>query len=114
MPCMRRPRRGHESSVAREILLLQVLVVVLLVGSALTLATLDARRDTKDSARRQAVAVAESVADSPAVLRALALDSPTTVLQPYAEQVRADAGVDFVVVMELDRTRYSHPDPDQL
>jgi two-component system, CitB family, sensor kinase len=114
MRSMRRPRRGHESSVAREILLLQVLVVVLLVGSALTLATLDARRDTKDSARRQAVAVAESVADSPTVLRALSLDSPTTVLQPYAEQVRADAAVDFVVVMELDRTRYSHPDPDQL
>ena len=28
--------------------------------------------------------------------------------------MRADTDVDFVVVMALDRTRYSHPDPTQL
>ena len=112
MPSMR--RRGNESPVSRQILLLQVLVVLVLVGSALTLATLDARRDTKDQARRQAVAVAESVADSPTVLEALREPSPTSTLQPYAEEVRVDAGVDFVVVMALDRTRYSHPNPEQI
>ena len=37
-----------------------------------------------------------------------------TTLQPYAEEVRADTGVDFVVVMALDRTRFTHPDPDQI
>ena len=35
-------------------------------------------------------------------------------IQRYAEQVRVDSGTDFVVVMGLDRTRYSHPDPAQL
>jgi sensor histidine kinase regulating citrate/malate metabolism len=35
-------------------------------------------------------------------------------LQPYAEQVRADTGVDFVVAMGLDRARFSHPDPAQI
>lgn len=114
MPSMRRPGRGHEGSVARQILLLQVLVVLVLVSSALTLATLDARRDTKDNARQQAVAVAESMADSPTVRQALQEPSPTRTLQPYAEEVRVDTGVDFVVVMALDRTRYSHPDPDQI
>ena len=31
------------------------------------------------------------------------------ILQPYAERVRLDADVDFVVVMGLDRTRCTHP-----
>ncbi len=58
--------------------------------------------------------MAESVADSPTVREALLVATPTTILQPYAEAVRRDAGVDFVVVMDLDRTRYSHPDPAQI
>ena len=64
---MVRPGRGRESPVARQILLLQVLVVLLLVVAALVLATLDARRDARDQAREQAVGVALSVADSPTV-----------------------------------------------
>ena len=32
-------------------------------------------------------------------------------LQPYAEHVRLDTSVDFVVVMALDRTRFTHPNP---
>ena len=35
-------------------------------------------------------------------------------LQPYAEQVRLDTGTDFVVVMSRERTRWSHPDTDQI
>ncbi len=100
--------------MARQILWLQVLVVVILVASALTLATLDVRRDTREDARTQAVAVAKSVADSPTVREALLTSAPTTVLQPYAEEVRVDTAVDFVVVMALDRTRYTHPDPAQI
>ena len=106
--------RRRESSVARQILLLQVLVVLVLVVAALVLATVDARSDARENARAQAVAVAESVADSPTVREALRESDPTAILQPYAEEVRADAGVDFVVVMALDRTRYTHPDVDQI
>ncbi len=100
--------------MAQQVLLLQVVVVVVLVAAALTLATLDARRDSRDRARQQAVSVAQSVADSPTVVEALRDPDPSSILQPYAEQVRADTAVDFVVVMSLDRTRFSHPDPDQL
>lgn len=109
---MRWPRR--DASVARQIFLLQLLLVVLLVAVALGLAAYDARRDVRTHARDQAVAVAEAVADSPTVLAALADPEPTRILQPYAEQVRRDTDTDFVVVMGLDRTRYSHPDPTQI
>ena len=105
---------GREPSVARQILLLQLLVVVVLVIAALGLATLDARRDTRERASEQVVSVATSVADAPTLRQALGAGDPSAVLQPFAEDVRADTGVDFVVVMALDRTRYSHPNPEQI
>jgi len=100
--------------VARQILVLQVLVVLVLVVAALGLAAYDARRDARRAATDNAVDVALSVADSPTVLGALDDADPSATLQPYAEQVRGDTGVDFVVVMEPDRTRYTHPDPAQI
>lgn len=108
------PARLREPSIARQIRVLQLLVVVVIVLAALGLATLDARSDVRERARSTAVAVAESVADSPTVVQALGTPSPSSSLQPYAERVRADTGVDFVVVMAPDRTRFTHPDPAQI
>jgi two-component system, CitB family, sensor kinase len=111
---VRRPRLPADLSVARQVLLLQVGVVVVLVATAIGLTAYDARRDVRDHATERAVAVAEAVADSPNVRRALALDdaAASATLQPYAEKVRVDTDTDFVVVMRLDRTRLTHPNPD--
>jgi two-component system, CitB family, sensor kinase len=111
---VRRPRPLADLSVARQILLLQVGVVVVLVAVAIALTAYDARRDVRDHATDRAVAVAEAVADSPAVRTAVVSPDPTATLQPYAEQVRVDTDTDFVVVMGLDRTRYTHPNPDNI
>jgi sensor histidine kinase regulating citrate/malate metabolism len=113
-PGMRWRRTTREPSVARQILLLQVLVVLVLVVVSLALAAYDARRDARDAATARAVAIAEVVADSPTVVAALDDRNPSTVLQPFAERVRTDTGVDFVVVMKLDRTRYTHPTPSRI
>jgi sensor histidine kinase regulating citrate/malate metabolism len=106
--------RPRESSVARQVLLLQVGVVLVLVVASVTLAVYDARRDVRTQATERALAVAEAVADSPAVIEALQGSDPSSDLQPYAERVREDTDVDFVVVMGLDRTRFTHPDPDNI
>jgi two-component system CitB family sensor kinase len=100
--------------VARQILLLQVLVVLVVVVVAVGFATYDARHSTRVHARDQAVAVAESVADSPTVRAAFRSSEPCALLQPYAETVRKDTDVDFVVVMQRDRTRCTHPNPAQI
>jgi sensor histidine kinase regulating citrate/malate metabolism len=104
----------REPTVARQILVLQVLVVLVLVVAAVSLALYDARRDARAAATDRAVAVAEAVADSPTVVGAVDDVDPSAILQPFAESVRRDTGVDFVVVMNLDRTRYTHPDPTQI
>ncbi|MGH3363568.1 MAG: sensor histidine kinase [Nocardioidaceae bacterium] len=100
--------------VARQIFFLQVLTVVVVVAAAAALAFVDARRVQIEDARGRAVAVAQAVADAPTVRNALRSPEPSRVLQPYAEQVRVDSGTDFVVVMDLDRTRFSHPDPGRI
>lgn len=117
---VRRPRLladlMADLSVARQVLLLQVGIVVVLVAAAIALTTYDARRDVREHATDRAVAVAEAVADSPTVRHEVERPDPTTsaVLQPYAEQVRVDTDTDFVVVMSLDRIRYTHPDPGNI
>ncbi len=112
---MRRQGAGRgESPVARQILLLQVGVVVVLVITAVALAAWDARNDSRESARAQATAVARSVADSPFTRREVGALDPTEQLQPFAEEVRRDTGTDFVVIMATDRTRYTHPDVQQI
>ena len=100
--------------MARQVLALQVVLVAVLVLGSLGLALYDARRDARDAATQQAVSVARALADSPAVIRALRTGDPSATLQPYAEQVRRDTRVDFVVVMDTDGTRYTHPDPENI
>ncbi len=106
--------RSNDTSVARQILVLQVGVVLVLVVASLALAAYDARRDARNEATTRAMTVAETVADSPAVLDALGGADPTAALQPFAETVRSDTSVDFVVVMGLDRIRYTHPNEDNI
>jgi sensor histidine kinase regulating citrate/malate metabolism len=113
VPVLTRPRR-REQSVARQVLVLQLFAVLVLVVTALALATYDARADIRAGARDEAVSVAQAVARTPLVHEAIASGDPSALLQPYAEAVRVDTGVDFVVVMDTDRTRWSHPNPDLL
>jgi two-component system, CitB family, sensor kinase len=107
-------RGRRASSVARQILVLQLLVVLIVVLSALTLAYLDARADQRRQAGEAALAVATTTADSPQILAALATPDPSVQLQPWAERIRRDTGTDFVVVMSPDGVRYTHPDPSQI
>jgi sensor histidine kinase regulating citrate/malate metabolism len=107
-------RRRDPGSLARQLLLLQglvVLVVVLVLG---LVAWWQARADVEARATSQALSTAEAIADSPLVREAVVGPDPTAVLQPYVEQVRADTGISFITVMAPDRTRFTHPDPAEI
>jgi two-component system CitB family sensor kinase len=96
-------------SIARQLFALQVLVVTLLVAVGTTGAVLLASRDAQAAAEAEVIAVAQTMAHSPAVLEALRSADPSATLQPYAEATRKATETDFIVVMAPDRTRYSHP-----
>ncbi len=96
-------------SVAGQVFVLQ-LVIVLLLGAAATIAlVLQVRHDASDEARGRSVAVAEAFANSPGIVQALHARNPTKVLQPKAEAVRKKSGLDFVVVTTDKGIRLTHP-----
>ncbi|MFE9453692.1 SpoIIE family protein phosphatase [Streptomyces sp. NPDC006739] len=101
-------------SVAGQVFVLQVVIVLLLVVSAVVAQVLQVRHDTSLEARNRSLAVAESFADSPGMVAALRSPDPTAVLQPRAEAARMATGVDFIVVMNTDGIRYTHPKPDRI
>ncbi|MFE1952887.1 ATP-binding protein [Streptomyces sp. NPDC059524] len=109
---MRLPR---PRSLAGQLFAMQVvLVAVVVAGCALFMYVSD-RGQAEDAARRQATAVARSVADAGSVREAITGGGdPTARLQPYADEVRGHTGVDFVTIMDPAGIRWTHPDEDRI
>ncbi len=105
-------------SLAGQLFAMQVLLVAVVVAGCAVFAYATARGQAEEAARRQAGAVARAVADSPSVreaVRGAARGSdPSAELQPYAQKVRVDSGVDFVTIMAPDGRRWTHPDPRRI
>jgi len=99
-------------SIARQLFVLQVLVVTLLVAIGTAGAALLAKQDGEQAAIEEVTGIAEAVARSPMVADALRSPDPSARLQPYTESTRLATGTDFIVVMAPDRTRYTHPKPE--
>ncbi|MFF7793884.1 ATP-binding protein [Streptomyces sp. NPDC007991] len=101
-------------SLAGQLFAMQaVLIAVVVAGYALFTYVSD-RSQAEEAARRQARAVARSVADSPSVLEAARGSDPTGLLQPYALRVMRDTEVDFITIMNPQGIRWTHPDPDRI
>ncbi|MFE3323614.1 SpoIIE family protein phosphatase [Streptomyces sp. NPDC059176] len=105
----KRPR-----SVAGQVFILQVAVVVLLVIGAILALVLQTRHDLDREARNRSVAVAETFAHAPGLIDVLDSPDPSRVLQPITEASRKAAGVDFLVVMDTKGIRYTHPLPERI
>ncbi|MFD9935663.1 hypothetical protein ACFWZ6_21325, partial [Streptomyces massasporeus] len=101
-------------SVAGQVLIFQVALVVLLVACGVFALILQSERDSAAEARRRSTAVAQTFAHSPGVLAALRTPDPSKILQPLTEEARRAAGVDFIVVMDTNGIRYTHPLPDRI
>ncbi|MFF8974478.1 SpoIIE family protein phosphatase [Streptomyces sp. NPDC014995] len=101
-------------SVAAQVFVLQVVIVLLLVVAAVVALVLQVRHDSTREARNRSLAVAETFANAPGMAEALRGPDPTAVLQPRAEAAREASGVDFIVVMNTEGIRYTHPKPDRI
>jgi sensor histidine kinase regulating citrate/malate metabolism len=106
-------RRGRWG-LARQLLVLQVIVVVLIVGIGAGVSVGSAQRSATDASRAEVLAMAETLAQSPGVISALRSADPTKVLQPEAEAVMGRTDTSFIVFMSPSGIRYSHPNPAQI
>ncbi|MEU1409722.1 SpoIIE family protein phosphatase [Streptomyces sp. NPDC005728] len=101
-------------TVAGQVFILQVFVILVLVVAAVGALLLQSRTDAEREARNRTLAVATAVASSPSVREAVVGPNPTAALQPQAEEIRKRSDVDFVVVMSPEGIRYTHPNPARI
>ncbi|MFI9275933.1 SpoIIE family protein phosphatase [Kitasatospora sp. NPDC052896] len=114
-PAQRRPWSVlNVRSVAGQVFILQVVIVLLLIVFAVLELLVQAQRDSTAEARNRSLAVAQTFANSPGIAAALASPDPTAILQPRAEAARVTSGVDFIVVTNTQGIRYTHPNPARI
>ena len=90
------------------------LIAVVCVALSITsyVSTLGSARQATSE---RVLSIAETLAHDPFVIDPSVEDADASAkLQPYALTVIDTAEVDFVTIMDRDRTRYTHPDPKQL
>ncbi|MFJ9028224.1 SpoIIE family protein phosphatase [Streptomyces sp. NPDC102274] len=110
----RRPSWLNARTLAGQVFILQLVIVLLLIGSSLVSLLLVSRRDTEQEARNRCLSVATAFANSPGIAPALRAPDPSAILQPRAEAVRKASHVDFVVVLTMKGIRLTHPDPHRI
>ncbi|GAA1152424.1 SpoIIE family protein phosphatase/ATP-binding protein [Streptomyces hebeiensis] len=112
-------RRGSLSwlnthTVAGQVFILQIAIVVLLIGAAIVSLLIVAHDDAEQEARNRSIAVATAFAHSPGMVQAIRSPDPTAILQPRAEAVRKATDLDFVVVITTKGIRLTHPNPKRI
>ncbi|MBM9619275.1 sensor histidine kinase [Streptomyces zhihengii] len=108
---MRLPR---PRSLAGQLFAMQVVLVAAIVAGCALFAYLTDQAQAEESARHRTTATAAAAARSPSVAEAVRSADPSAVLQPYAEALRKDAGMDFVVIMDPRGRRWTHPTPERI
>ncbi|MGV9353526.1 SpoIIE family protein phosphatase [Streptomyces misionensis] len=98
-------------TVAGQMFLLQLVILLLFGAVAGTTLVLQARQAGLNEARHRTLATAVSFANSPGTLDAMRSPDPSAVLQPRAETIRKAAGVDYVVAFNPAGIRWTHPVP---
>lgn len=107
-------RRGRRRTLAGQVFAVQLVVLALVIGAGTALAVLQTRREQDDATRARVTDVAVTLAQAPSTLDGLRTPDPSAVLQPVTERIRKATGMDFIVVMAPDRTRYTHTDPERI
>jgi sensor histidine kinase regulating citrate/malate metabolism len=101
-------------SVAGQVFLWQLVLVVLFAAAAGVALVLQARDTSTQEARQLSLGVAQTFARAPGTVEAMKSADPTAVLQPQAEETRKLTGVDFVVAIDPRGYRWTHPDPKRI
>jgi two-component system CitB family sensor kinase len=104
-----RRRRQLSSRILTSVV--GILLATTVVGFVLV--TLSQRSELVREYQQRALAVAKTFAAMPSIRQALASPTPADrrLIQSLAEQVRREAGATYVVVIDRNGVRYSHPKP---
>lgn len=120
----RAPRRqvDRRRGIARTFLTVAAATLVAAAVAVFALLAVDARLSAQATAGETSRVLAETLAQDPYVTDAVAAAhadpaaraDATTRLQPYTDAILAATGVDYITIMDTDRTRYTHPNPERI
>ncbi|MER7053197.1 MULTISPECIES: sensor histidine kinase [unclassified Streptomyces] len=115
-PPVRRMRLGLPRRVFSQVLLMQLAIAagVAVLATGLFLAPLSDQLD--DQAMRRALAIAQTTAQQPQVVRDLHTTRPAPggPVQQETERIRKATKAEYVVVMDRQGVRWSHTDPERI
>ncbi|WP_212761320.1 sensor histidine kinase [Nocardia uniformis] len=107
-------RRDRRRTLAGQVFAVQLVVLALVIGAGTALVVFQTRHEQDDATRARVIDVAVTLAHAPSTLGAVRAPDPSAALQPVTEGIRRATGMDFIVVMAPDRTRYTHTDPERI
>ena len=113
MPSERR-RVWPRLRLSTQIVLLQLAIVSLTLGTGVTVSILQARAQLDRESGRQSLAIARTVSQIPEIRAAFSQPQPERIINPIAERIRRQTRAAFVVVANERGIRYSHPDPAKI
>lgn len=99
-----------QTKILAFIIMLILLVIIILATIFIYLESEETREQTK----QLALQTAKTVSFMPTVGEAFRSDDPSYMIQPMAEQVRAQVKATSVIVANKDGVIYSHPDPGMI
>lgn len=101
-------------SLRSQLFFLQLLIVLIIVLVAGSVAVRMQEQQIRDAYQSRMVGVARSIAQLPSVIDAFDDPDPSSVIQPIAELTTQATGVTYVVVTDDVGIRYSHPNPEMI
>ena len=100
--------------LARQLLVLQITLVVLVLGVVVAITFAQSSSDFRRSAGNRVLGLAETFATDSLVRSGLRGDIPQGSIPPVAARAQSVSGVDFVAVLDRDGTVIASQDPDHL
>lgn len=111
------PQRGGRRllGIQARLFLWQAGVVTLLTLALAVTLTFVLERSTREEFGERALAISRIVAAMPQVVDAITgSKSPSSIINPLANRIRARVGADFIVVGDVHGIRLSHPQPEKI
>ncbi|MGW5692091.1 SpoIIE family protein phosphatase [Streptomyces asiaticus] len=113
------PRRRPGSprgvgTVAGQVFVLQLVIVLVLIAVGVAALFLQARDAAMRDARHRSLAAAQTFASAPGTVAAAKSTDPSAVLQPRAEEARKKSGVDYIVAFSPSGVRWTSPRPQMI
>ncbi|MFC1436752.1 sensor histidine kinase [Streptacidiphilus sp. N1-10] len=108
----RRPRTGQGRRLSTRILASQVAILAVTSVIGFVLFAWVQRGQLDNEYEQRAMSIAQVAAADPQIVQGMVAPGDRALVQPAAERIAEAAVASYVVVVDLNGVRYSHPHPD--